>query len=50
VLSTTSDEINEWFVLKDSASGKPGLAIYEFQDVNNTVTNPQELILVNTTP
>lgn len=50
VLSTTSDEIDEWFVLKAGASGKPGLAVYQFQDVNDTVTNEEELIMVNTTP
>jgi len=36
--------------MKTSQSGKPGLAVYQFQDVNTTVTNPQELIMVNTTP
>lgn len=50
VVYTTNDSIGEWFVIKASASGKPGLAVYQFQDVNNTVTNPQELIMVNTTP
>lgn len=49
VLYSTSDSIDEWFVMKASASGKPGLGVYQFQDVNRTVTNPQELIMVNTT-
>jgi len=50
VVYSTSDLIGEWHVMKPSQSGKPGLAVYQSQDVNNTVTNPQELILVNTTP
>jgi hypothetical protein len=50
VIYTTNDLIPEWFVMKASASGKPGLAVYQYQDVNRTVTNPEELIMVNTTP
>lgn len=50
VVYTTSDSIDEWFVMKPSSSGKPGLAVYQYQDVNDTVTNPEELIFVNTTP
>ena len=50
VFYTTNDSIDEWQVMKASASGKPGLAVYQLQDVNNTVTNPEELIMVNTTP
>ena len=50
VLYKTNDSIDEWFVMKASKSGKPGLAVFQFLDVNNTVTNPEELIMVNTTP
>lgn len=50
VVYTTNDSIGAWFVMKASQGGKPGLAVYQFQDVNDTVTNPEELILVNTTP
>lgn len=50
VLYTTNDSIVQWFVMKPSASGKPGLAVFQFLDVNRTVTNPEELIMVNTTP
>lgn len=49
VIYTTSDEIDEYFVIKPGSSGKPGLAVYQFQDVNKTITNSQELIMVNTT-
>lgn len=50
VIYTTNDLIDTLFVIKSTSSGKPGLAVYQFQDVNKTVTNPEELIMVNTTP
>jgi hypothetical protein len=31
-------------------SNKPGLAVAQLQDVNNVLSNPEELIMVNTTP
>lgn len=49
VLYTANESIDQWFVIKASQSGKPGLAVYQFQDVNDTVTNPEQLIMVNTT-
>ena len=50
VFYSTSDVIGEWHVMKPSQSGKPGLTVVQWQDVNDTVTNPEELIMVNTTP
>jgi len=50
VVYSTSDVIGPWHVMKPSQSGKPGLTIVQWQNVNNSITNPQELILVNTTP
>lgn len=49
VIYSTSDSIVEWHVMRASHSSKPDLAVFQFQDVNNTVTNPEDLILVNTT-
>jgi hypothetical protein len=50
VVYSTSDVIGEWHVLKPSQSGKPGLTLVQWQNVNDTITNQEELILVNTTP
>jgi hypothetical protein len=50
VVYSTSDVIGEWHVLKASQSGKPGLTLVQWQNVNDTITNQEELILVNTTP
>jgi hypothetical protein len=46
---STSDVAAAWFVMKTSLSGLPGLAVFQSQDVNRTLTNPEEVILVNTT-
>jgi hypothetical protein len=50
VVYSTSDVIGEWHVMKPSQSGKPGLTLVQWQNVNDTITNQEELILVNTTP
>jgi hypothetical protein len=51
VIYTTSDSIYELRVIKAAGnSNKPGLAVAQLQDVNNVLSNPEELIMVNTTP
>lgn len=49
VIYSTGDLINVWHVMRASHSSKPDLTVWQFQDVNNTVTNPEGLVLVNTT-
>jgi hypothetical protein len=51
MIYTTNDSIYELLVIKAAGnSGKPGLAVAQLQDVNNNLSNPEELIMVNTTP
>jgi hypothetical protein len=49
VIYSTGDQISEWHVMRASHSNKPDLTVWQFQDVNNTITNPEGLVLVNTT-
>lgn len=49
VIYSTGDTIGNWHVLRASQSSKPDLTVWQYQDVNNTVTNPEGLVLVNTT-
>ena len=49
VIYSTPDEIQEWHVVRASHSSKPDLTVLQYLDVNRTITNPEELVLVNTT-
>lgn len=49
VIYSTTDLISDWHVMRASHSSKPDLALFQYQLVNNTLTNPEDLVLVNTT-
>ncbi|HVT96978.1 MAG TPA: VCBS repeat-containing protein, partial [Acidobacteriaceae bacterium] len=49
VIYSTNDSIGNWHVLRASHSSKPDLTVWQYQDVNNVITNPEALVLVNTT-
>ena len=49
VIYSTPDTIFEVDVLRADHSNKPGLTVYQAQLVQNTITNPEELVLLNTT-
>jgi hypothetical protein len=49
VIYSTSYLISDWHVMRASLSSAPDLALFQYQLVNNTVTNPEDLVLVNTT-
>ena len=50
VIYSTGDEISNWHVLRASHSSKPDLTVWQYlAGQDNTVTNPEALVLVNTT-
>ena len=49
VIYSTSDYIWEWHVLRASHSSKPDLTVWQSVFVNNTISNAEQLVLVNTT-
>ena len=49
VIYSTSYPIQEYHVMRASHSSKPDLALWQFQVVVGTVTDSEELVLVNTT-
>lgn len=49
VVYSTNDNLTQWYLLRASHSSKPDLALWQYQRVNNTLTNATDVILVNTT-
>ena len=49
VIYSTSDFIWTILVMRASHSSKPDLTVFQSQDVNNTISSPEQLVLVNTT-
>jgi hypothetical protein len=49
VIYSTSDYIWEWHVLRASHSSKPDLTVWQSVYSNSQISNPQQLVLVNTT-
>jgi hypothetical protein len=49
VIYSTPDTIFEVDVLRASHSNKPDLTVWQAQLVQNTITNPEQLVLLNTT-
>ena len=49
MIYSTGDYIWEWHVLPASQSSKPDLTVWQSVYTNNSITNPQQLVLVNTT-
>jgi FG-GAP-like repeat len=48
VVYTTGDWIAEWHVMRASHSSKPDLALYQAVVQNNQISDPEEVVLVNT--
>jgi hypothetical protein len=49
VIYSTGDYIWEWHVMRASHSSKPDLTVWQSVYMNNAISNPQQLVLVNTT-
>jgi len=50
VIYSTNDVISGWHVMRASHSSKPDLTVWQFENgSDNTILNPEELVLVNTT-
>jgi VCBS repeat protein len=50
VIYSTGDVIAAWHVMRASHSSKPDLTVWQFENgEDNTILNPEELVLVNTT-
>jgi hypothetical protein len=49
VIYSTSDYIWQWHTLRASHSSRPDLTVWQSVYTNNTISNPEQLVLVNTT-
>lgn len=49
VIYSTGDYIWQWHVLRASHSSKPDLTVWQSVFTNNAISNPEQLVLVNTT-
>lgn len=49
VIYSSSDYIWEWHVMRASHSSKPDLTVWQSVYMNNTISNAEQLVLVNTT-